>query len=42
MSSPVGQIVGEMREENSVRQVFMEMLTEYADAVERLQRISQA
>ncbi len=41
VSSPIGQIVGEMNEESTVRQVFMDMLTEYADAVERLQRVSQ-
>ena len=40
VSSPIGQIVGEMRGETSVRQVFMDMLTEYADALERLNRIS--
>ena len=41
VSSPIGQIVGEMNSELTVRQVFMEMLTEYADSLERMNRISE-
>lgn len=40
VSSPIGQIVGEMKTESTVRQVFMDMLTEYSDALERLNRLS--
>ena len=40
VSSPIGQIVGEMTTEPTVRQVFMDMLLEYADTLERMNRIS--
>ena len=40
VSSPIGQIVGEMKTEMTVRQVYMEMLLEYAEALERMNRIS--
>jgi NAD(P)H-dependent flavin oxidoreductase YrpB (nitropropane dioxygenase family) len=36
---PVGQIVGDMREESTVRQVVADMLTEFADAAERLGKL---
>jgi hypothetical protein len=32
----VGQIVGDMNQETSVRNVFAELLNEYADAMENL------
>ena len=41
VSSPIGQIVGEMKSEMTVRQVFMEMLMEYADALARMNRLSE-
>lgn len=41
VSSPIGQIVGEMKSEMTVRQVFADMLSEYADAVERMNRMSE-
>lgn len=39
MYCPVGQVVGTMGQERSVRQVVQEMLTELADATERYERI---
>ncbi len=36
MTYPVGQVVGQLREEQTVRQVFYDMLAELADAAERL------
>ena len=41
VSSPIGQIVGEMNTETTVRQVYMDMLMEYSDALERLNRMSE-
>jgi NAD(P)H-dependent flavin oxidoreductase YrpB (nitropropane dioxygenase family) len=35
----VGQVVGEMKSETSVRQIFAEMLSEYVEAVDRLQAL---
>lgn len=42
MSPPVGQIVGEMTEETSVKQVIYDMLTEFSDAVEQLNAVVEA
>lgn len=39
-SYPAGQVIGQMRGETSVRQVFSDMLTEYAATLERLESIS--
>jgi NAD(P)H-dependent flavin oxidoreductase YrpB (nitropropane dioxygenase family) len=36
LSYPVGQIVGDMKGDTTVRQVVQEMLAEFADSVERL------
>ena len=41
VSSPIGQIVGEMKSEMTVRQVFMDMLSEYSDTLERMNRLSE-
>ncbi len=41
VSSPIGQIVGEMKSETTVRQVFMDMLSEYSDTLERMNRLSE-
>lgn len=41
ISSYVGQVVGQMNEQRTVRQVFSEMLTEYADAMERVNGLSE-
>lgn len=38
VSSPIGQIVGEMKEESTVRQVFTDMLSEFADSLERMNK----
>ena len=38
----VGQIVGDMTEETSTRNVIYDMLTEYTDAVEKLQHQMEA
>lgn len=35
-SYPAGQVIGQMRSETSVRQVFQDMLTEFAETMERL------
>jgi NAD(P)H-dependent flavin oxidoreductase YrpB (nitropropane dioxygenase family) len=40
MSNPVGQIVGDMNEETSVRQVFQQFLEEYVDTMERLNKLT--
>jgi len=40
-SFPAGQVVGSMKQETSVRQVMLEMQTELADALERLQTLGQ-
>jgi len=37
-SYPAGQVIGQMRGETSVRQVFQDMLTEFAETLERLNR----
>jgi len=42
MTYPVGQVVGDMTHERSVRQVVQEMLTELVEAAERLQRVITA
>lgn len=39
-SYPAGQVIGQMHGETSVRQVFTELLTEYAATLERLESIS--
>src|SRR5690554_695832 len=39
MSYPVGQIVGDMRHETSIRQVIHEMLEEFIDSFERLNHL---
>lgn len=39
LTYPVGQIVADMREETSVRQVVQDMLGELAEAKERLDRL---
>ena len=39
-SYPAGQVIGQMRSETSVRQVFHEMLAEFADTMERLNRVA--
>jgi NAD(P)H-dependent flavin oxidoreductase YrpB (nitropropane dioxygenase family) len=40
MFNPVGQIVGQMNQVRSVRDVVMGMVEEYLDAVERLQALT--
>ena len=35
LSYPIGQVVGQMKQETTVRQVFYEMLTQFAEASER-------
>jgi NAD(P)H-dependent flavin oxidoreductase YrpB (nitropropane dioxygenase family) len=42
MSPPVGQVVAQMNEENTVKQVIYDMLTEFSDAVENLNRVVEA
>jgi NAD(P)H-dependent flavin oxidoreductase YrpB (nitropropane dioxygenase family) len=39
IGSPIGQVVGHMNQELTVRQVFYEMMSECADAVERINRV---
>jgi len=39
MTYPVGQIVGDMTEETSVRQVVQDMLNELLESKERLDRM---
>lgn len=41
LTYPVGQIVGEMKHETSVRQVIYDLLDEFADSVERLNTLSE-
>lgn len=36
LTYPAGQIVGQMNQQTTVRNVFNDMLTEYVDVVERL------
>ncbi len=38
---PVGQIVGDMKYETTVRQVIFDMLSEYVETTERLQQLSE-
>jgi len=39
-SYPAGQVIGQMHGETSVRQVFNDLLTQYAETLERLESIS--
>lgn len=39
LSIPAGQVVGLLKQESSVREVFNSLLTEYADTVDKLQHI---
>ncbi len=39
LTYPVGQLVGDMNEESSVRQVVQDMLVELAESKERLDRM---
>jgi NAD(P)H-dependent flavin oxidoreductase YrpB (nitropropane dioxygenase family) len=41
LGTPVGQVVGQMREVRSVKQVVQEMVTEYIDAVESVTQLLQ-
>lgn len=41
VSSPIGQIVGEMKQEMSVRQVYQDMLSEYVESLERMNRLME-
>jgi len=36
VSYPAGQVIGQLKDELSVRQVVMQLMEEYIDAVERL------
>ena len=36
LTCPVGQIVGDMKEEQTVKQVMYDILNEYADTTERM------
>jgi NAD(P)H-dependent flavin oxidoreductase YrpB (nitropropane dioxygenase family) len=40
MFNPVGQIVGQMNRVRPVREVIYDLVQEYLEAVERLQRLS--
>lgn len=40
-SYPAGQVIGMMKGETTVRQIFRDMLTEFADTMERLNRLAQ-
>ena len=40
--NPVGQVVGQMNEESSCRDIMYELLTEYADALDRVNHLSSA
>lgn len=42
MSNPVGQIVGDIKEESSVRRIVEDMLGEYLDSIERLNLLMEA
>jgi len=42
MFNPVGQIVGTMNSTRTVREVFMQLVEEYLEAAERLQRLTAA
>lgn len=39
VSSPIGQVVGQMNEELTVRQVYYDMLSEFSDTVERMRSL---
>ncbi len=39
LGTPVGQVVGQMNEELSVRQVYENMMREFADSYERMARV---
>jgi len=39
-SYPAGQVIGQMRSETTVRQIFYDMLVEFADTVDRLNRVA--
>jgi NAD(P)H-dependent flavin oxidoreductase YrpB (nitropropane dioxygenase family) len=39
LSHPAGQVIGQISSENSVRQIVFDMLSEFADAVERLEAV---
>ncbi|MEI8155136.1 MAG: nitronate monooxygenase, partial [Hyphomicrobiales bacterium] len=39
VSSPIGQIVGHMNEEPTVRQVYYDLLSEFGDTVERMRNL---
>lgn len=39
-SYPAGQVIGQMRSETTVRQIFYDMLAEFADTVERLNSVA--
>lgn len=40
LSHPAGQVIGQITSETSVRQTVMDMLAEFADAVERLEKLT--
>lgn len=40
ISSPIGQVVGQMNQELTVRQVYHEMMAEFANVVERLNQLA--
>jgi NAD(P)H-dependent flavin oxidoreductase YrpB (nitropropane dioxygenase family) len=42
LGTPVGQVVGQMREVRSVKRVVQEMVTEYIDAVESATQLLQS
>ena len=41
LSHPAGQVIGQISSETSVRQTVMDMLSEFADAVERLGNLTR-
>jgi NAD(P)H-dependent flavin oxidoreductase YrpB (nitropropane dioxygenase family) len=41
LSHPAGQVIGQIRSETSVRQTVHDMLSEFADAMDRLESISR-
>lgn len=42
LSSPVGQVVGQFKHELTVKQVYAEMVNEFLDAVERMNKLLEA
>ena len=42
LGTPVGQVVGQLNQELSVRQVYAEMMTEFTDAFERFNSIARS